>query len=163
MFFFYDKSNTFTKTLYKNTNIMNKDERQIILDKYGLKLTKEKNNGSINVKGIINIGAGDTPRTDIPDDLRSLFINKLKGSFACEYNNFTSIDGAPRKITGVMWCHETTFKFTTLTYFPEVKGGIIDGSDTGTFSRKFNRNLSEKHPSLEAFERIVSLNNIINS
>jgi hypothetical protein len=143
--------------------MMNKEKRQRILAKYQLELIKENKDGSINVKGVIAIRGKTRPRTKIPDDIRSLNINILQGSLACEYNKFTSFEGAPKIITSALWCDGTTFVLDTLTYFPKIKGHIMGGNGNGTFNDIIDPNSKEKHHALLAFERMVIIHNIINS
>jgi hypothetical protein len=164
IFSFHKTNHEFLRiTLYNNKIMMNKKKRQGILDKYELKLIKENKDGSINVKGVIAIRGKTRPRTKIPDDIRSLNINILQGSLACEYNKFTSFEGAPKIITNALWCSGTTFTLKSLANLPKIKGHIMGGDGNSTFKGVIDPNSQEKHPGLLAYQRMVTINNIINS
>jgi len=76
-------------------------------------------NYTINNDGTIDVDG----KVDLDNDMKKIPVKfgKVSGSFSCDVNNLTSLEGCPNYVGGDFLCYEN--KLTTLEHCPKYIGG----------------------------------------
>ena len=102
---------------------------------------KKNPDGSYDVNG--NVELVGLVVTKIP-----VKFNHVSGNFVCTYNNFTSLEGAPKTVGGDFWCHDTYL--TSLEGAPKTVGGSFT-----CYNNKKTFTLADVYDATESVKGII--------
>ena len=99
---------------------LNKEQKDF-LDKYTEgKWTLNEKTGLVDIEGDFNCSCKGLT------DFKGVKFGWVTGSFSCDYNNLTSLEGAPQEVGGSFRCHNN--KLTSLVGAPQEVEGYFDCS-----------------------------------